>query len=189
MEWSDLATIVFVLVALWTFLPRRFRHAIRSGLEPAVIVMADSVRTLVRAVWPRFVELLYTVLVGQQSVMVNAGAHAAQESAAVAPVVTTSTITTAPIVTPNNEYNGELSNSEFEATARTIAVLYQAGIVTNLSKAICKAYGCSVQAASKPDSTYQRALRAVNKRLPKNGPTFNLTPEQQRLREELGLSK
>lgn len=110
----------------------------------------------------------------------------------VSPVVTTSTTAEQLIVTPNNEYNSQLSNNErtaFDAKAQTIAQLYEAGVVTNLSKAICKAYGCSVQAASKPDSTYQMALKSVNKYLPQKAPQFRMTPEQEANREALGLNQ
>lgn len=87
----------------------------------------------------------------------------------VPPVVTTFTTAEQPIAMPNNEYTSVLSNNEriaFETTAKNIAVMYEKGIVTNLSKAICAAYGCSVQSSSKPESTFQMALKAVNKHLP-----------------------
>lgn len=93
---------------------------------------------------------------------------------------------------PNNEYSSGLSDSgrvQFEATAKTVAALYEAGLVTNLSKSICRAYGCSVQAAAKTDSTYQMALKAVNRYLPKKdaGPQFRSTPEIEATRAALGL--
>lgn len=116
-----------------------------------------------------------------------------RNNAAVTPVVTTRTTAEQPIVTPNNEYNGGLSDNErimFETTAKSIAAMYQKGVVTNLSKAICAAYGCTVQSASKPDSTYQLALKAVNKHLPKsNAPQFRTTPEMENAREALGLNQ
>lgn len=88
----------------------------------------------------------------------------------VPPAVATFTASEQPIVKPNNEYSSGLSDSgrsDFETTAKTIAVLYEKGLVTNLSKAICGAYNCSVQAASKTDSTYQMGLKAVNRHLSK----------------------
>jgi hypothetical protein len=91
------------------------------------------------------------------------------EEPVVAPVVAIRTAAIQPIVMPNNEYSSKLSDSDriaFEARAAAIADLYKKGLVTNLSKAICGAFNCSVQAASKPDSTYQQALKAVNKYLP-----------------------
>lgn len=104
----------------------------------------------------------------------------------VSPAVTTFTTAEQPIVTPNNEYNRGLSDD----TAKSIAAMYQKGVITNLSKAICAAYGCTVQSSSKPDSTYQVALRAVNKYLPKdNTPQFRITPEQEAAREALGLNR
>jgi hypothetical protein len=110
----------------------------------------------------------------------------------VPPAVTAPTAPLSPIATPNNEYSSGLSDSgrvQFEERARTLATLYEAGIITNLSKAICKAYGCSVQSAAKTDSTYQMALKAVNRYLPKqNAPQYRRTAEQEQAREALGLS-
>lgn len=93
----------------------------------------------------------------------------------VSAAVTIRTVEEQPIVTPNNEYNGNVSDSariQFEERARTIAELYEAGMVSNLSKAVCRIYGCSVQSASKTDSTYQLALRAVQRQLSSNKPQF-----------------
>jgi hypothetical protein len=44
MDLSDWATLAFVLLALWTFLPRPLRAALRRGLEPAVIALSDLIR-------------------------------------------------------------------------------------------------------------------------------------------------
>jgi hypothetical protein len=109
-------------------------------------------------------------------VMSRSGGGTPQKRAVVAPAVPALTAALSPIVTPNNEYSSGLSDSgrvQFEATAKTLAALYEAGLVTNLSKSICRAYGCSVQAATKTDSTYQMALKAVNRHLPQqNVPEF-----------------
>lgn len=111
----------------------------------------------------------------------------------VSPVVATFTSAEQSIVTPNNEYSGGLSDKEkiaFETTAKNIAAMYQKGVVTNLSKAICAAYGCTVQSAAKTDSIYQMALKAVNRHLPKkDAPQFRTTPEMENAREALGLNK
>lgn len=115
------------------------------------------------------------------------------DRAPVPPVVATFTTAEQSIVTPNNEYNSSLFDNEraaFDTTAKSIAAMYQKGVITNLSKAICAAYGCTVQSATKTDSTYQMALRAVNKYLPdKNAPQFRMTPEQEATREALGLNR
>lgn len=115
------------------------------------------------------------------------------EKAAVAPAVEMVTAAEQSIVTPNNEYSSGLSDSgrvQFEERARTIAMLYEAELITNLSKAICKVYGCSVQSAAKTDSTYQMALKATNRHLQKKaGPQFRATPEMEAARDALGLNK
>ena len=125
--------------------------------------------------------------------MSSGGERDATKNAVVPPIVTTFTAAEQPIVTPNNEYSEGLSDKEriaFDTTARNIAAMYQKGVVTNLSKAICAAYGCTVQSSAKPDSTYQMALKAVNKYLPdKNAPQFRMTPEMENAREALGLNK
>jgi hypothetical protein len=125
--------------------------------------------------------------------MSSAPARDVPDRPIVPPVVTVVTTAEQLIATPNNEYNGELPNNErlaFETTAKSIAAMYQKGVITNVSKAICAAYGCTVQSASKPDSTFQMALKEVNRHLPKKAvPSFRMTPEQEATREALGLNK
>jgi hypothetical protein len=127
----------------------------------------------------------------QLPAMSRSGNHDAPEKAAVAPAVAPTTAALFPIVMTNNEYSGGLSDSgrlQFEERAQTIAALYEAELITNLSKAICKVYGCSVQSAAKTDSTYQMALKTVNRYLQrKAGPRFRTTPEIDAAREALGL--
>lgn len=44
MDVSDLLLLALILMALWTFVPRHVRRALRSGAEPAVIALADLAR-------------------------------------------------------------------------------------------------------------------------------------------------
>lgn len=191
MGWSDLITIAFVLLALWTFLPRHIRRTLRTGLGPTVIALADAVRKGAHIAGHIITVTAYRVLIGHD-ITSRPDQMEADTLPVVAPIVTTPTVAQQPIVTPNNEYSSGLSDSgraAFETKAQTIAVLYDAGIITNVSKAICKAYACSVQAASKPDSTYQMALKAVNRYVPQKGPQFRpLSPEQEAVREALGAN-
>jgi hypothetical protein len=75
-----------------------------------------------------------------------------------------------PIATPDNAINSMLSdNKAFDERVALLAQLYQAGIVTNLARAIEKGFNCS--RSSKDDSTYQRVRKALDKHLQK-GPQF-----------------
>lgn len=62
---GDAITICLILLALWTFIPRVFRRAIRDGLEPTVVALAGAVRTLSRRAAHIIMELAYKVLIGQ----------------------------------------------------------------------------------------------------------------------------
>lgn len=127
-------------------------------------IVATEAAPFVVAFGRALVELVQRVLLSSRD------AWQRRESARDRAPVTIPTAVEQPIATPNNEYSSPLSDNrqrDFETTAKTIATLYEKGIVTNLSKAICAAYGCTVQAATKPDSTYQLALRAVNRNLSK----------------------
>lgn len=174
MELGDLVTVVLVGAALWTFLPRRFRLALRSGFGPTVFALVDGVRAVKQPALKCLTFVGYRVLIGRdvsRRTMSSTEENEDADQPAVPPVVITRTAATTPIAINSNEYNNKLSDNarrDFETTARNVAHLYEAGIITNLSKAICKAFGCSVQSASKPDSTYQLALKAVNKHLSKN---------------------
>lgn len=62
---GDAITICLILLALWTFIPRVFRRAIRDGLEPTVIALAGAVRTYSRHAAHIIMDLAYKVLIGQ----------------------------------------------------------------------------------------------------------------------------
>lgn len=174
MELQDLITIALVLLCVWTFIPRHIRVALRSGLEPAVATLADAARDVSRVVAKVITHVAYRGLLGEpvpDTIMVKSEEVDDECEDAVEPVVTTDTAALFPIATPDNEYSDELSKIKFEERARVVAELYRTGAATNLSKAVCQVFSCSVQSASKPDSTYQRALREVNKHLP-IGPQF-----------------
>jgi hypothetical protein len=166
MELSDLITIALVLVALWTFIPRHLRVALRSGLNPAVGTLADAVREVTRLSLKGLTVAAYRGLLGVPVPSVKSEDDSEEIEDVVEPVVTVDTAATAPIAKPNNEYSDELSKIKFEERARVVADLYKSGATTNLSKTICQVFSCSVQSSSKPESTYQRALREVNKHLP-----------------------
>lgn len=65
MDIGDAVTICLVLLALWTFIPRSFRSALRGGLEPTVVALARAVESATRAAAHVLIELAYRVLIGQ----------------------------------------------------------------------------------------------------------------------------
>lgn len=65
---EDAITICLVVLALWTFIPRSFRAALRGGLEPTVIAVAEVVRRGTRTAARVIADLAYTVLIGQPRV-------------------------------------------------------------------------------------------------------------------------
>jgi len=65
MDIGDAVTICLVLLALWTFIPRSFRSALRGGLEPSVVALARAVELATRAAAHVLIELAYKVLIGQ----------------------------------------------------------------------------------------------------------------------------
>ena len=62
---GDAITICLVLLALWTFIPRSLRTALRGGLEPTVIALASVVRAGTRIAAHALTEMAYKVLIGQ----------------------------------------------------------------------------------------------------------------------------
>ena len=174
MEWTDLITPALVLVALWTFVPRHVRRAVRSGLRPAVVTLLDTLHDGATVARKALTHVAYRGLLGvpvPDKITVKSEDVDEENTTAVEPTVTVGTSELSPIATPNSKYGGDLPDSEFETRAKVVAELYRSGAQTNLSKTICQVFRCSVQSASKPESTYQRALREVNKHLP-NGPQF-----------------
>ena len=96
------------------------------------------------------------------------------DRAVVPPVDQQATIAGQRIAKPGNEGNGELSGNNplplelsveardiirFAARVEALAALIRDGQVTNKAKGIERVFGCA--RSSKPDSTYQRAHRAL----------------------------
>lgn len=169
MSWGDLITVACVLLALWTFIPRSVRAALRSGLWPAVAALLDVLHDGAIVLRKVITVLAYRGLLGvpvPTSVIVKPDAVSVDNEPAVEPAVTAPTAALSPIAINSSEYSDELSGIRFEERARVVADLYRSGAATNLSKTICQVFHCSVQSSSKPESTYQRALQEVNKHIP-----------------------
>lgn len=169
MDLEGWGILLMVCVALWTFVPRHIRHTLRSGLAPAVVVISETVLDLASMAGKVLTQFAYRGLLGvpvPPDIMSREEESEEEVEAAATTDSTDGTAALLPIVTPNNEYSDELSRIRFEERAKVVAELYRTGAATNLSKAVCQVFGCSVQSASKTESTYQRALREVNKHLP-----------------------
>lgn len=174
MEWGDVLLIVLVAAGVWTFIPRHVRFTLRSVVSPLLRTFLDALHDGASVARKAITHAAYRGLLGvpvPDDITVKSREAEAKTEDVVEPVVTNHTAELLPIATPNNEYTDELSDNEFKTRAKVVAELYVSGAATNLSKTICQVFRCSVQSASKPESTYQRALREVNKHLP-SGPRF-----------------
>ena len=174
MEWGDVLTIALVLAGVWTFIPRHVRFNVRSVVSPLLRTLLDVLHEAAGVARKAITQVAYRGLLGvpvPDEIMVKSEQIEDEREVAVTSDSTVDAAALLPIVTPNNEYSDELSKIRFEERAKVVAELYRTGAATNLSKAVCQVFQCSVQSASKVDSTYQRALREVNKHL-SNGPQF-----------------
>jgi hypothetical protein len=178
MEWSDVVLVVGVGVALWTFLPRHIRHTLRSGLEPTVIIMADTVRAAVGRVWPAIVGGLYRVLIGRS-------VELSDDGALVAPV-------SLPVSEPK-------LNNEIAETPRPVGEIHAESFTLGINTAVARMVaarkvgltdGVKIGADAKSGERYQkhsREIQEIVKDLEDRYP--RRTPEQENMRKALGIGK
>lgn len=191
---GDILTIGLVLLALWTFVPRRLRVAARVGIEPTVIVLADYVRSGARMAGRVAADLLYRVLIGRPRVMSEPPAEPAEIPVA-GPVAAIAEKPAQLIVMPGNDGNEALPGNaaippaardiiRMQAKAEAVALLLKSAKLTNKAEAIETAFEC--KRSGRKESTYARALELVNPILEANKYPQR-TPEQEAARQELGL--
>jgi len=84
----------------------------------------------------------------------------------------------APIAMPSSAVSSELTADEIAAQA--IAVLLNAGLLTNRTKAIEQVFHCSVTAKSRPDTPYQKALKLVEMYQAPAGPEYRPLDDEHR---------
>lgn len=180
MEWSDAGLILLVLVALWTFLPRHFRHALRLGLEPTIIIVADAMRRSTRAAWNVFTELLYRVLIGQPRVMVTSSGDEDEEDDISLPVFAAKLNSeTAEIP----RWVGEIHAESFTLGETTALARLVASGELGLTNAV------KIGADAKSGEKYQKRSRDVKALAEQMRDRYpQRTPEQEQLRKELGIA-
>lgn len=194
MTLGDILTIGLVLLALWTFLPRRLRLAMRAGLEPTGLYLAEHGHAWARMAGRVTADLLYRVLIGRPRVMSAAPAEPPEVPVA-EPVAAIAEKPGQLIAMPGNEVNAALPGNapippmardiiRMQAKAETVAALLKSAKFTNKAEAIETAFEC--KRSGRKDSTYARALELVNPLL-EAGKYPQRTPEQEAARQELGL--
>lgn len=208
---GDAVTICLVLLALWTFIPRPFRAALRGGLEPTVIALASVVRAGTRVAAHIITELAYRVLIGQvPPPRVKPPAHY------VAPIDqdTPLEVVAAPVAAPPQEWlqpiampatadNDELRRNDQSAPippeardiirataveqgkAQAVAALLKSGKLTDKAEAIEQVFQCKRN--SRPGSTYMQA-RALVEPLLAVEKYPGRTPEQEEFRKSLEMA-
>lgn len=181
MEWSDLILIAFVLLALWTFIPRHLRRALRSGLEPTVIALAGAVRSATRAGWNVFTDGAYRVLIGQPRVMGKLRADE-DEGDAVAGTIFEAKRTPESAEIPRSV--GEIDPQIFAlGETAALARLVAAGKL-GLTDAV------KIGAGAVSGEKYQKRSREIKAEVERIQHKYpQRTAQQEELRKQLGLSK
>lgn len=181
MNLSDLVTIGLVCVALWTFIPRHIRRALRLGLEPTVVVVADSVRSGTRVGWKLFTRLAYKVLIGRDidaPVIVNS-MESDDEKEDIALPATKQQNNNNVIATPATDSNALL----LQNTARNLAIAVKAGKMTE-TEGIKLFFGVSPSSSNPRYLAARAALKAELEKL--DPPKYRgLSSEQEALRQQL----
>jgi hypothetical protein len=179
MEWGDVITLVLVLVALWTFMPRHFRHVLRGAIVPALSAVVDMIRACKAPV----VYVAYRVLLGRYppSYYVE-NDDAAEELMYQEPPFSAGETNAETAETPhlNAETVAEtFTLGEIEALARLVA----AGKL-GLTEAV------KIGADAKSGERYQQRSRAIKARVEDLRDKYpQRTSDQETKRRELGLSK
>jgi hypothetical protein len=176
MDWGDVLTVLLVIVALWTFLPRHFRQSLRAGLEPAVIALADAVREGAHVAAKYVTALAYRVLIGRDITSIEHAPEPIESPVFEAKLNSETAETLRPVAETDTE------SFTFGATT-ALARLVAAGKV-GLTDAV------KIGADAKSGEKYQkrsREIKAAVDRLQTKYP--HMTPEQAALRKELGIEK
>jgi hypothetical protein len=149
-----------IALAIWALLvvPRGIWRAwARPRVEPSEPVVVDLAKRRQLSGWSIRSELarLFLVPVDMSSVSARSGESNATDAGVSQPIESAS----APIAMLSSAVSDELTADD--ASARAIALLLNAGLLTNRTKAIEQVFQCSVTAKSRPDTPYQRALKLV----------------------------
>lgn len=144
-----------IIFVPWVFVIRPLLRRLKASAP--VVNLAD--RRPSRG-WSLRDELAALFLVEDaRPIMSSANTAPAQNEAADARVSQPGESASAPTAMPSSAISNELTADE--TSARAIALLLNAGLLTNRTKAIEQVFHCSVTAKSRPDTPYQRALKMV----------------------------
>lgn len=184
MELQDLITIALVLVCAWTFIPRHLRRAFRSGLEPAVIAFAETMRDASRAVGKALTHLAYRGLLGvpvPEKITVKPNADEDENGIVVEPA-TKQQNNNNTIATPATNDNALL----FQQRAADLALAVRAGKIGETA-GIKLYFGVSPSSTSPAYIAARAALKVELAKL--DPPKYRRTPEIEAARKALGIDK
>ncbi len=182
MDVGDLVTIILIFVALWTFIPRHIRHALKSGLEPSIIVLSDAIRELTHYGWKLFTHIIYRLLIGHypdDNVIVNQSDDDA-DYVDIAPVATTPQNNNNGIATPAMDSNALL----LQAKAESLAKMVKAGKIGE-TDGIKLIFEVSPSSSNPRYIAARAALKTALEKL--DNPYPHRTAEQAETRNVLGL--
>lgn len=190
MELQDLITIALVLLCVWTFIPRHIRVALRSGLEPAVATLADTARDVSRVVAKVITHVAYRVLIG--SVPMSSDATDDDTKRVEPEPLRSSDFPLPAAIEPQT--NGSANLEELQLNATELAALHR--MIEHNKMSVKPSKSSTIQAGfgvSRGGSTaYQRASMIYDALFGTPAPAVRYrqrTPEQDALRQQLGISK
>jgi hypothetical protein len=186
LDLGDVVLIALILLALWTFIPRPLRAALRSGLGPTVDALSESMRAGVRAGGRAIQYAAYRWFLGvdvpgsvreyadnDMSSEEDEGKDDARLSLAKSPAATTQQNNNNPIAITQQNSNELL----LQESARTLAIMVHAGKVGE-TEGIKMVYGVS---PSSSNPKYIAARAALKKELAKlDPPKYTDLDEQSR---------
>lgn len=181
MDLEGWGILIMVSVALWTFIPRHIRHALRSGLAPAVVVLSETVLDVVSVAGKALTHVAYRGLLGvpvPPDVIVKSE-EVEEEELEIAPPATTLQNNNNGVAMPATDNNDLL-------LAEKLAIMVREGKIGETA-GIKLFFGVSPSSTSPRYIAARAALKAAQAKL--NNPYPRMTPEQQRVRDVLGLGK
>jgi hypothetical protein len=180
MDFQDLITIALVVVCVWTFIPRHLRRALRSGLEPAVVTLADAVRDGSRVALKVLTHVAYKLLIGNVPMSSSAAGDdddLSSEDGLSPPKHKSETPETLRRVGETSEET--FTFAETEALARLVA----SGKLGLTDAVRIGAGAVSGEKYQKRSREIKAAVARLQERYPQR------TPEQEQLRQQLGIRK
>jgi hypothetical protein len=190
MDWGDVLLIALVSWALWTFIPRHIRRALRSGVSPAVVALSEAVLDMVSIAGKVLTHLAYKLLIG--NVPMSSSVRD-EEEIEPEPEPPRSDEFSLPAATEPRA-NGSANLAELQLNAAEVAAIHRmiehnkVSAKPSKSSTIQAGFGVSrggsgayTRASLIYDALFGVPVPAVKYR--------QRTPEQDALRQQLGISK